>query len=70
MADTRTRIINLPEATVLDASMNFVEDSADGSGTRRVTYDTLKGAITQEGAANLAPAYSNAATYNVGDLCT
>lgn len=70
MADTRTRIINLPEATVLDASMNFVEDSADGSGTRRVTYDTLKGAINQEGAANLAPAYSNAATYAVGDLCT
>lgn len=54
MADTRTRIINLPEATVLDASMNFVEDSADGSGTRRVTYDTLKGAINQEGAANIA----------------
>lgn len=70
MADTRTRIINLPEATTLDSSMNFVEDSADGSGTRRVTYDTLKGAINQEGAANLAPAYSNAATYNVGDLCT
>ena len=70
MADTRTRIINLPEATTLDPSMNFVEDSADGSGTRRVTYDTLKGAINQEGAVNLAPAYSNAATYNVGDLCT
>lgn len=70
MADTRTRIINLPEATVLDASMNFIEDSADGYGTRRVTYDTLKGAINKEGAANLAPAYSNAATYNVGDLCT
>lgn len=70
MADTRTRIINLPEATTLDSSMNFVEDSADGSGTRRITYDTLKGAINQEGAANLAPAYSNAATYNVGDLCT
>lgn len=70
MADTRTRIINLPEATTLESSMNFVEDSADGSGTRRVTYDTLKGAINQEGAVNLAPAYSNAATYNVGDLCT
>lgn len=70
MADTRTRIINLPEATTLDSSMNFVEDSADGSGTRRITYDTLKGAINQEGAVNLAPAYSNAATYNVGDLCT
>lgn len=70
MADTRTRIINLPEATTLDPSMNFVEDSADGSGTRRVTYDTLKGAINQEVAVNLAPAYSNAATYNVGDLCT
>ena len=70
MADTRTRIINLPEATTLDPSMNFVEDSADGSGTRRVTYDTLKRAINQEGAVNLAPAYSNAATYNVGDLCT
>ena len=70
MADTRTRIINLPEATTLDSSMNFVEDSADGSGTRRITYDTLKGAINQEGAVNLAPAYSNAATYNVGDFCT
>ena len=70
MADTRTRIINLPEATTLDSSMNFVEDSADGSGTRRVTYDTLKGAINQDSATNLAPAYSNAATYAVGDLCT
>lgn len=70
MADTRTRIINLPEATTLDSSMNFVEDSADGSGTRRITYDTLKGGINQEGAVNLAPAYSNAATYAVGDLCT
>ena len=70
MADTRTRIINLPEATTLDSSMNFVEDSAGGSGTRRVTYETLKGAINQEGAVNLAPAYSNAATYAVGDLCT
>ena len=70
MADTRTRIINLPDATTLDSSMNFVEDSADGSGTRRVTYDTLKGAINQEGAVNLASAYSNAATYAVGDLCT
>lgn len=70
MADTRTRIINLPEATTLDPSMNFVEDSADGSGTRRITYDTLKGAINQEGTVNLAPAYSNAATYNVGDYCT
>lgn len=66
MADTRTRIINLPEATTLDSSINFIEDSANGSGTRRVTYDTLKGAINQ----NLAPEYSSMATYAVGDLCT
>ena len=66
MADTRTRIINLPEATTLDSSINFIEDSANGSGTRRVTYDTLKGAINQ----NLAPEYSSTATYAVGDLCT
>lgn len=70
MADERTRIINLPEATSLNSSMNFLEDSADGSGTRRVTFDKLKGAINQANAENLAPAYSNAATYNVGDLCT
>ncbi len=66
MADTRTRIINLPEATTLDSSINFIEDSANGSGTRRVTYDTLKGAINQ----NLAHEYSSTATYAVGDLCT
>lgn len=66
MADTRTRIINLPEATTLDSSINFIGDSAYGSGTRRVTYDTLKGAINQ----NLAPEYSSTATYAVGDLCT
>lgn len=66
MADTRTRIINLPEATTLDSSINLIVDSADGSGTRRVTYDTLKEAINK----NLAPEYSSTATYNVGDLCT
>ena len=66
MADTRTRIINLPEATTLDSSINLIVDSADGSGTRRVTYDTLKEAINK----NLAHEYSNTATYAVGDLCT
>ncbi len=48
MADDRTRIINLPEAASLEDSMNFIEDSADGSGTRRVTYGSLKEAVTQE----------------------
>lgn len=66
MADDRTRIINLPEAASLESSMNFIEDSADGSGTRRVTFSTIKSNINK----GLAPAYSNTATYNVGDLCT
>lgn len=69
MADGTTRIINLPEATELNLSMNFVEDEADGSGTRRVTYQRLKSAINQDIADNLAPEYSSQNTYNVGDLC-
>ena len=70
MADGTTRIINLPEATELNLNMNFVEDEADGSGTRRVTYQKLKAAINQDIADNLAPEYSNQNTYNIGDLCT
>lgn len=66
MADDRTRIINLPEAASLESSMNFIEDSADGSGTRRVTFSAIKSNINK----GLAPAYSNTSTYNVGDLCT
>lgn len=69
MADERTRIINLPEATSLSDEMNFITDSNNSSGTQRVTLENLKGAITQKEAENLAKAYSNTSTYNVGDLC-
>mgnify|MGYP003296265022 FL=1 len=64
----RRRIVNLPQATEVGDDMNFVTDSTNGSGTRKLPYEMLRSAISQASALNLAPAYSNAATYSVGDL--
>ena len=66
----RRRIVNLPQATEVGDDMNFVTDSTNGSGTRKLPYGMLRSAISQASALNIAPAYSNAATYSVGDLVT
>lgn len=71
MPDERKRIVNLQEASTLSAAMCFVEDSTDGTGTRKVTFENLQNTINQTGAANnLAPAYDATNTYNVGEMCT
>lgn len=71
MAEISTnRIVNLPEAAGIDDGMNFVTDSLDGSGTRRVPYGMLRVAVQESGAVNLAPAYDPEETYEVGDTCT
>lgn len=70
MAETTTRIVNLPAATQLNAAMDFVTDSTDGSGSRKVSYDMLRQGIQQAGAENLAAAYDATKTYAIGDYCT
>ena len=37
----RRRIVNLPQATEVGDDMNFVTDSTNGSGTRKLPYGML-----------------------------